>query len=112
MNTTRAAIVIGLLLLPASAFPQSAETAGASPPRSTTVKATMHATKGVVTFVDANKLVIARSPRTRKEVSFVLNPATERVGDVKVGTTVDVRYRTEAEQKIATAISVEHQKQP
>ena len=103
---TQAAVVIGLLMLPASVFAQS--TAGSSPPKSTTSKTLVHATKGVVTFVDANKLVIARSPKSKKETSFVVNQATEGVGSVKVGSTVDVRYRTEAEQKIATAVTVEH----
>ena len=45
-------------------------------------------------------------------MTFVLNPSTDRVGNVKVGTTVDVRYRTEAEQHIATAVTVVHAKQP
>jgi hypothetical protein len=128
MKTTQAAIVVGLLtMLPASGFAQS--TGGTSPATSTassqpsqtsgsgaqaanTAKSTMHATKGVVKFVDGNKLVIARSPRYGMEMSFILNPTTERVGNLKVGSTVDVRYRTEAEKKIATAVSVEHPKQP
>ena len=70
----------------------------------------MHATKGVVTFVDGNKLVITRSPRSGKETSFVLDASTEYAGSVQVGSTVAVRYRNETARKIATAVTVEHPK--
>ena len=106
MKTTAAVVVIGLVILPLSGRAQSG--AGPPPPKTTAAKVTLHATKGVVTFVDANKLVITRSPKHGKETSFVINTATERVGTVKVGSTVAVRYRTESEQKIATAVTVEH----
>ena len=120
MGTTRSAIVLGvLMMLPASGVARSS--AGTLPARNRlpgqafqtsragaqSAKATMHATKGVVTFVDANTLVITRSKRHWKETSFVLNSSTERVGTVKVGSTVDVRYRSEADHKIATAVTVE-----
>jgi hypothetical protein len=138
-NTRTAAIVIGLLTtLPAfglakpnvgtpssrtgtsseastsasvdwSASPQDAK---ANARNSKAAKATVHATKGVVKFVDTNKLVITRSPQSGREMTFVLNPSTERVGTMKVGSTVDVRYRTEAEQRVATAVTVVHVKQP
>ena len=75
-------------------------------------KATVHATKGVVKSIDANRLVIKRTPQGGREMTFVLSPSTERSGDVKVGSTVDVRYRTDAEQRIATAVTVVHAKQP
>jgi uncharacterized membrane protein len=53
----------------------------------------MHATNGVVKFVDANKVTITRSPQYGRAMIFVLNPSTERVGNVRVGSTVDIRYR-------------------
>jgi hypothetical protein len=71
----------------------------------------VHATKGVVRFVDAHKLVIARSPHHGRQLTFVLNPSTERVGDVTVGSTVDIRYRREAKQQVATAVTVVRVKQ-
>jgi hypothetical protein len=72
----------------------------------------MHATKGVVKSVDATTLVITRSPRNGREMTFVLNPSTERDGNVTVGSTVEVRYRTEANQRVATVISVQGHQQP
>jgi hypothetical protein len=118
------AIATGLLTaLPALGVAQSS--AGTPSPPSTTFdrapadtshapktpNVRVHATKGVVKSVDENNLVITRSQHGR-DMSFVLNPSTERYGDVKVASTVDVRYRTEAEQRIAIAVTVEHARQP
>lgn len=125
-NLRIAATVLGLLTaLPASSLAQPS--AGTSPPRDTTAShssteagtqastantnATVHATKGVVKFVDANTLVIKRRPQDGRETTFVLNPSTQRSGDVEVGSTVDVRYRTEAKQRVATAVTVVHARQ-
>jgi hypothetical protein len=124
-NIRAAAIIIGLLTtIPAAslAAPASAQSKSASPALSATARSAkaqgtgansaVHATKGVVKFVNANKLVITRSPQYGHEVTFVLNPSTERVGNVKVGSTVDIRYHTEAKQEVATAVTVVHAKQP
>jgi hypothetical protein len=75
----------------------------------TTEQAPMHATKGIVKAMDATKLVIRRSP-SGPDMSFALNPSTQREGNVKVGSTVEVRYRTEANQKVATAVALAHTK--
>ena len=114
-NMRATAIVTGLLtMLPAFCL---AQPGGGSQTKSAAVNpasATQHAvraTRGVVTFVNANKLVITRSPKYGREVTFVLGPAAERVGNVKVGSTVDIRYRTEAKQQVATAVTVVHAKQ-
>jgi hypothetical protein len=126
-NLRIAAIVLGLLtVLPAFGLAQSV--AGTLRPRDATAShpwteadtqtltastnATVHATKGVVKFVDANTLVIKRTPQDGRETTLVLNPSTQRSGDVKVGSTVDVRYRTEAKQRVATAVTVVHARQP
>ena len=69
----------------------------------------MHATKGVVKSMDATKLVIRRSS-SGSDMSFTLNPSTEREGNVKVGSTVEVRYRTEANRRIATVVAAAHSK--
>ena len=68
----------------------------------------VRATRGVVRFVDAQTLVIVRSPQYGRELRFQLEPTTERYGDVKVGATVDVRYITKGTRSIATAVTVEH----
>lgn len=113
-NMRAAAIVIGLLtMLPAFclAQPGVSQSKSATDNRASATQDAVHATKGVVKFVDAHKLVIARSPQYGREMTFVLNPSTERVGNVKVGSTVDIRYRSEATQQVATAVTVVHAKQ-
>jgi hypothetical protein len=75
--------------------------------KATTAKAEgVHATKGVVKSVDASSLVITGSGAKAKELTFVLNSATVKTGTPAVGATVQVRYKTEAKQNIATAVSV------
>jgi hypothetical protein len=113
MSTVGTAVVLLGVLLTAAARgfastrwndPQSATTQAA------TALVATHATKGVVKSVDATSLVIARSATQRMDMAFVLNPATQREGDVAIGALVEVRYRTEKKQQVATAIKVqEHQ---
>ena len=70
----------------------------------------VHATKGVVKSVDASSLVITGTGPKAKEMTFVLNSATMKTGTPAVGATVQVRYKTEAKQNIATAVSVSGKK--
>jgi hypothetical protein len=113
-NMRTAAIVIGaLLLVPPSGL---ASTAASTTPvteaagRSSSKRAQMHATKGVVKSVDATTLVVSRSRQYGHEITFVLNPSTQQAGKVTVGSTVEVRYRTEGKQNIATVVSLERPK--
>jgi hypothetical protein len=67
-----------------------------------------HATKGTVKTVTQTMMVVVRRVGgKRTESSFVLTPATQRAGHIVAGAAVDVRYRTEGRQKIATAVTVE-----
>jgi len=69
-------------------------------------KDVVHATKGVVKSMDATSLVITGSGAKAKELTFVLNTATVKTGTPAVGSTVSVRYKTDAAQNIATAVTV------
>jgi hypothetical protein len=40
-------------------------------------------------------------------MSFALSPSTHREGNVKVGSPVEVRYRTEANHRVATVVAAE-----
>jgi hypothetical protein len=112
-NLRTAAIVVGAVLAmsvtglasSSAGIPQSGTTASTSSSK----EPSMRATKGVVQSVDAGKLVIKRSPYG-SAMSFVMNPSTERDGNIKVGSTVEVRYRTEANQRVATVVTAEHAK--
>lgn len=67
-----------------------------------------HATTGVVkTATQTTMVVVRRVGGKRTESSFVLTPATQRAGHIAAGVVVDIRYRTEGRQKIATAVTVE-----
>lgn len=71
----------------------------------------VHTATGSVTFVDSSTLVIHQtSPYAGKNMTFVLRPSTEREGDLKVGSTVTVRYENEPDHRIATVVAVEQAK--
>ena len=81
-----------------------------APRTSTSTTAARHAVHGVVKSIDANRLVIAepqRGKRAAKDVTFMLDSATERQGTVAVGEKVTVRYRTARGANHAAAIVVE-----
>ena len=109
-NLRTAAMIIGAILtVPAVglALPSAdrSPAKNAASTAATTGQAAMHATRGIVKAMDATKLVIRRSP-SGPDMNFALNPSTEREGNVRVGSTVEVRYRTEANQKVATVVAL------
>jgi hypothetical protein len=69
------------------------------------------ALSGVVTFVDAKRLVITRAGRSPAEMTFVLIPTTHREGTIGVGTAVQVRFRSDGRTQVATAILATEPKQ-
>lgn len=72
-------------------------------PRSTTAVPN-HALSGVVKSVDATRLVITRAGKNPGEMTFVLSPATHREGPIGVGAPIQVRFRIEGPNQVATAI--------
>lgn len=67
-----------------------------------------HATKGVVKGLTASAITITRvTAGKRVDTSFQLTASTQRAGTIAAGVTVEIRYRTDGKQRIATAISVE-----
>jgi hypothetical protein len=90
------------------AAPAAHQGARAPVQRPTAGDAATHATKGIVKTVSATALVITRrTAGKRTDTSFVLTPSTQKAGNLAAGSTVEIRYRTEGTQKIATAVSVE-----
>ena len=65
-----------------------------------------HALSGVVKSVDATTLVVTRAGKSPSEMTFVLSPSTHRDGAIGVGATVQVRFRTERDTHVATAVLV------
>src|SRR3954454_3001334 len=92
----------------APAPPQPGKAAGKTatqPPKPAPREMATHATKGVVKTVTATSVVITRQAGGKQtETSFVVNSATQKAGTIAAGVTVEIRYRTEGKQRIATAI--------
>lgn len=63
-----------------------------------------HAVRGVVKSTDATSLVVTRARRNTNDLTFALTPSTLREGSITVGSTVSVRYRTEGDTLVATAV--------
>lgn len=95
----------------AKATPAPAAKPAAAPAQ--TPKATTHAIAGVVKSMDATSLVItttATAKEKAKDVTFVLNAATQKKGAIAAGAMADVRYTTEGDKNVATAVSVQEKK--
>jgi hypothetical protein len=96
--------VAALLLVPAFAVAAQTKPAPAKTDKAAPAAAT-HATSGIVRSTTATALVIAKTATATATETFVLNPATARKGDLAVGARVEVRYRAEGGQNIATAVT-------
>ena len=108
MSALGTSVVIGILLaVPERCLATPHSDAQPAPTLVATALAATHATKGVVKAVDATSLVITRPAMKTKEMAFVLDAATQREGRVAIGSVVEVRYRTEEKQQVATAIRVQ-----
>jgi len=103
--TTPAALAITLAL--STSALAAAAPAARDVPAVTTTQNHIHVMKGRVRAVDAERLVVAGSDR---RLSFVLTPQTETIGDVKVGSFVDVSYHKDGKERIASAVLVTPQK--
>ena len=108
MKRITTALLVGAL----AAVPAAGFAAPAAKAQTTTAKrpakaaAARHATTGVVKSIDATTLVITRPGKTGREMTFALDPSTQREGTVAVGSTVSVRYREEGKTHIASALMV------
>jgi hypothetical protein len=68
-----------------------------------------HSVSGVVKSVDRTKLVITRASKTPAEMTFSVNPSTQKEGAIAPGTKVQVRFRGDGHDghpAVATAILV------
>jgi hypothetical protein len=58
---------------------------------------------GVVKSMDANTLVVEQS-KSKKDMTFAMDDSTHKNGDISVGSTVEVRYKTEASKVMALEV--------
>ncbi len=110
-NLRTAAIVLGTLLtVPALGFaaPARQSTAPAKKTAAAAAPAAVatHATKGTISSMDATSLVVTHSVSGKpKPMTFTINADTQRKGNLAVGSKVEVRYRAEGKNNVATAVS-------
>jgi hypothetical protein len=112
-HSRTAALVLGVLMMASAAFAQTSAAKPAPAPKKPAASApaaATHATTGVVKSIDDSKLVISKSATKGPETTFVVNSSTQKEGSIAAGATVDVRYKTEGKEKVATAVSVHEAK--
>ncbi|TAK18114.1 MAG: hypothetical protein EPO35_01715 [Acidobacteria bacterium] len=111
MHAKTLALIGALALVPAMALaqtkpapsaPKAAPKAAAAAPAK---PAATHSTTGIIKSADATSLVIAKTEKDTKTTTFALNSATVSKGAMTPGARVEVRYRTEGTQNIATAVT-------
>ena len=72
-----------------------------------------HAVRGVVKLVNFFHLAIRAGSGTHaREMNFMLDRSTERLGNVTIGGTVWIRYRIENATRLATAVVAHVNRQP
>jgi uncharacterized protein DUF5666 len=115
MKEMRTAVAVAgavlLMALPALAAPAVAGAPQTSTKTSTSKSSTStktksststHNMKGVVKSIDETSMVVERgSGKNKQNMTFTLDSSTHRGGDIKVGETVNVHYRTDASKLMA-----------
>jgi hypothetical protein len=112
--TVTALMLAGGLVASGVAFAQPAKPASsaAATPAAAKPAAATHSVQGVVKSVDTSSLVITRSGKKGGEMSFKLDPSTQRDGSIAVGSPVSIRYRMDGSSMVATAMKAEAPKAP
>jgi hypothetical protein len=68
--------------------------------------ATRHEVTGKIESLTASRLILASQTKGKEqEMTFALDPETQREGSVAAGTQATVRFRVENNQKIATFVT-------
>lgn len=111
INGKTLAFVGALLIVPALALAQTKPAAPAKAKAKTTAMApatkpaATHATNGIIKSADATSLVISKTAKDTKTTTFTLNAATVTKGTLTPGSRVEVRYRKDGTENIATAVT-------
>ena len=112
--TTAAGVILavfsGMALASANPLKQSSPTvAKQSLPKSQGKSVSV--SRGTIKSIASDRLVLSHQENGKAEdLTFMLNPKTERKGDLTSGAQVSVHYRTENNQLMATAIQAVPQK--
>jgi hypothetical protein len=85
--------------------PATSSSAKPAKPAAASKSVATHTTNGTVKSVDATSLVITKAGSKPQDMTFALDPSTQKQGAVEVGSTVTVHYKTEGSTMTATAIT-------
>ena len=85
--------------------PSASSSAKPAKPAAASKSVATHTTNGTVKSVDATSLVIAKAGGKSQDMTFTLDPSTQKQGTVEVGSMVTVHYKTEGSTMTATAIT-------
>lgn len=85
--------------------PAASSSAKPAKPAAASKSVATHTTNGTVKSVDATSLVITKSGSKTQDMTFALDPSTQKQGAVEVGSMVTVHYKTEGSTMTATAIT-------
>lgn len=99
---TMAAIVLAPALYAQTA---PATSKAAAKPAAAAKNVATHSTNGTVKSVDATSLVISKPGSKSHDMTFALDPSTQKQGSIDVGSMVTVRYKTEGKTMTATAVT-------
>ena len=70
-------------------------------------KSALHTLYGKVVSINDNQLVLTRHVKGKaSETTFVLDPGTQKHGELKAGEMVTVSYKSEDNQNVATRVRV------
>jgi len=89
-----------------------AQTSTSKPASTTAAKpaakpAATHSVQGVVKSIDDSSLVITKSGKKGSDMSFKLDPSTQKEGSISTGTAVSIRYHMDGSTNVATAVHAE-----
>src|SRR5262245_35069802 len=90
--------LVGFAGVGAPGAPAQTKVAAAKP-------AATHSFEGVVKSIDPTTLIVEKGTgKGKKDMTFALDSTTVKSGDITVGSTVAVRYRTEASKLMAVSV--------
>ncbi len=106
----RFALVSALAVTLSTAVSAAQKNTKASPnppagPQAKNSQPATHFTQGTITSIEANQMVITKKVRGKAEqVTFAINPQTQRSGNLVAGTRVSIQYREADHQNVAAAV--------
>jgi hypothetical protein len=78
---------------------------GAIAAEKSAAKAKTQTTTGTIGSISGNELVVTQKVKVKEyQVTFMLDPSTQKSGNLAAGTNVTVKYRVDNNQKMATEL--------